>query len=108
MFIRDASLVDVGVAGFAAVVGAFSLNTAIGLWRNRNGGLLLRGLVFKLLAFTLWTFEILGSSIYQWHMHLPVDPVVRGATNLDRLTLAVPMAVLLIWIVPAVGKPESH
>lgn len=101
------SLIDVGVAAFSAVVGVFALNTALGLWRNRNGGMLLRGLVGKLIAFMLWSFEVLWSSIYQWHSR-PDPAVVRALADLDRLTLTLPMALLLIWIVPAVGKPEKH
>lgn len=107
MPVREISFIDVSITLFAFVVGIFALNTAVGLWRQRNGGILLRAIVVKLIAFALWTVEILFSALYQWHVHATAAVVVRAITNLDRLTLSVPMSVLLIWVVPSIGK-EKH
>lgn len=104
---REVDVIDLCVAGFTACVGILAFNTSLGMWRVRNGGTLLRGLVATLVAFTIWTFEIFGTTLYEWYDHLPVSPLVYGMANLDRLTLAVPMAVLLIWIVPSIGREHK-
>ena len=98
---RELTFIDISIAGFAGFIGFFALNTAIGLWRVRkNNGILLTSIMFKLLAFTLWTFEIIITSLFEWRERLPVSAIVQGMTNLEHLTLAVPMGILLIWVIP--------
>jgi hypothetical protein len=108
---REANVVDVLVSGFTTFVGFIALNTAISLSRVRTPGgtLLTSGLIFKLVAFTVWTFEVFGASLYEYRERLSVSSFVQGMTNLDRLTLALPMAVLLVWVIPSVAHfPPIH
>jgi hypothetical protein len=100
---REVNVVDVLVSGFTAFVGFVALNTAIRLSRVRipGGTLLMRGLIFKLVVFTVWEFEVFGASLYEYRERLSVSSLVQGLTNFDRLTLGIPMAALLVWIIPS-------
>lgn len=104
---RQIALTDIGIAGFAAFTGALASNQALGLWRARNGGLITRAVVLQLVTFALWSFLVLGDSLFEWRERLLVNPIAQGLTDIDRLLISVPMAVLLIYVLPGINRVKS-
>lgn len=97
---RQINALDVLVSVFAALVGAYSIGNAIGIWRVRNGGIFVRALCVKLMAFGAWSMSILATTLYQWRMEIPVSSIVQPMTDIDRLILIVPQAVILGIVLP--------
>lgn len=104
---RELGFFDIGIAGFAAFVGALAIKQALELWRLRNGGKLLRALVFLLCSFAAWSLLVFSDTLYIWHAHLTVSKWAQGMAALDRLLISVPMAIILICILPAIGKGKE-
>jgi hypothetical protein len=105
---RTYALIDLLIAFFAGGVGIISVTMAVGIWRYRNGGMLTRALVGKMCAFGLWGALISIEGLVLWKNATPVSMVSQFLADMDRLILSVPMAVILLWIIPKAAKQKEH
>lgn len=96
----DVHNVDVFVALFAFFVGAISLNHAASIWRVRNGGILTAVVCMELASFCLWSMIIVLSDVYEVGRGLQGPPITRLLMILDRLTLSLPQAFIVLWVIP--------
>lgn len=97
---REINYIDVLVACMTAFTGTYSIGNAIGIWRVRNGGIFVRALCAKLVAFGLWGIFVLGNVLYQWHSRSPVSGINQYMSDVDRMILTIPQAVILLFVLP--------
>lgn len=100
-------LSDVLITIWVALVGSLALNQGIGIWKV-SGGLLARALACQLISFGVWAFFILGEGLYQWYNRVQVSHIAQVAADCDRLILTVPLAVIIVFVIPTAATHQQH
>lgn len=104
---REISSLDIGIAAFVALVGSLSLGTAVQIWnaiRTKGGNLFVAAICWSLAAFGLWSGCIALDVAYLYYTHAAVLVVARDLANIDRLILAIPQCIIILWVIPQAGK----
>lgn len=104
---REINWLDLAIAIFASSTGVYSIGNAVGIWRVRNGGIFVRALCAKLVAFGIWGMFVLVNTLIQWYSHNLVSVFAQNMVDVARLILVIPQAVILLVVLPKariVGK----